>query len=319
MPYRRGVDERRKAKIFSPCTAHNIHTLCIRRMPPKKVQPYVVAIPTYHRSDKIVHKSLKTLQEGGVPSGRIVLFVANKEEEAVYRGAVPVDLYSRIVVGVPGIAKQRTFVREYFPVGQRVVSIDDDVEGLFRKKGPKGLERIRDVDAFFKAAFGTLEKEGLYLWGIYPVRNPFFMKDGTTMGLKFIIGALHGYIVRHDKDLTPSVDSEGKEDYEQSILYYKKDGGVVRFNDVGIKTQFLAKGGLGPDRFAMNKAAATYLVRVYPDIVSVFHRKNGMTEVRLKRMDREAKSEAKKTVRKRRENEGIIIRNIPRATRKRRD
>jgi len=303
-------------KFFSVHPAHNIPPLCIRRMPPKKVQPYVVAIPTYHRSDKIVHKSLKTLQEGGVPAGHIVLFVANREEEAVYREAVPSDLYSRIVVGVPGIAKQRTFIRDYFPVGQRVVSIDDDVEGLFRKKGPKGLDRIRDVDAFFKAAFGTLEKEGLYLWGIYPVRNPFFMKDGVSTGLKFIIGALHGYIVRHDKGITPSVDSEGKEDYEQSILYYQKDGGIVRFNDVGIKTQFLAKGGLGPDRFAMNKAAANYLVRTYPDIVSVFHRKNGMTEVRLKRMDREgAKSEAKsetKTVRKK------PNRNMPTATRKRR-
>jgi hypothetical protein len=126
--------------------------------------------------------------------------------------------------------------------------------------------------------------------------------------------------VRHDKDLDTSVPG-AKEDYEQSILYYRKDGGVVRFNDVGIKTQFLAKGGLGPDRFAIYKKTAAYLVRTYPDIVSVFHRKNGMTEVRLKRMDREgAKSEAKsdatksdaKTVRKRPD------RNMPRATRKRR-
>jgi hypothetical protein len=264
-----------------------------------------------------VHKSLKTLQEGGVPAGHIVLFVANREEEALYKAAIP---NGRIVVGVPGIAKQRTFIRHYFPVGQRVVSIDDDVEGLFRKKGPNGLDRIRDVDAFFKAAFGTLEKEGLYLWGVYPVRNPFFMKDGVSAGLKFIIGALHGYIVRHDKDLETSVPG-AKEDYEQSILYYRKDGGVVRFNDVGIKTNFLAKGGLGPDRFAIYKKTAAYLVLKYPDIVSIFHRKNGMTEVRLKRMDREgAKSEAKsdatksdaKTVRKRPD------RNMPRATRKRR-
>ena len=293
-------------------------------MPTKKVQPYVVAIPTYHRSNTIAQKSLKTLQEGGVPAGHIVLFVANREEEALYKAANPADLYGRIVVGVPGIAKQRTFIRHYFPVGQRVVSIDDDVEGLFKKRGPKGLDRIRDVDAFFKAAFGTLEKEGLYLWGVYPVRNPFFMKDGVSTGLKFIIGALHGYIVRHDKDLETSVPG-AKEDYEQSILYYRKDGGVVRFNDVGIKTNFLVKGGLGPDRFAIYKKTAAYLVRTYPDIVSVFHRKNGMTEVRLRRMDREgAKSEATKseatskaktatkTVRKRPD------RNMPRATRKRR-
>jgi hypothetical protein len=67
----------------------------------------------------------------------------------------------------------------------------------------------------------------------------------------------------------------------------------------------------------MNKAAAAYLVLKYPDIVSVFYRKNGMTEVRLKRMDREVKTTTK-TFRKRRENEGVIKRNMPRATRKRR-
>jgi hypothetical protein len=121
------------------------------------------------------------------------------------------------------------------------------------------------------------------MWGIYPVRNPFFMKKKTSKGLSFIIGALHGYIVRHDKSLEPSTSSEGKEDYHQSILYYLKDGGVLRFNDVTIKTKFLAKGGLGQDRFERNKKSAKYLQRTYPKLVSIFHRKNGMSEIRFTR------------------------------------
>ena len=70
--------------------------------------------------------------------------------------------------------------------------------------------------------------------------------------------------------------------------FFKKvfDGGVVRFNNVVPKTKFNAPGGLGTDRFDMNKKAAEYLKKTYPDIVTIFHRKNGMTEVKLARLPR---------------------------------
>jgi hypothetical protein len=50
---------------------------------------------------------------------------------------------------------------------------------------------------------------------------------------------------------------------------------------VTIKTKFLAEGGVGPDRFEENKIAADYLQKKYPELVSIFYRKNGMTEIRL--------------------------------------
>ena len=76
----------------------------------------------------------------------------------------------------------------------------------------------------------------------------------------------------------------------QSILYYLMDGGVIRYNNVTIKTKFHAEGGLGKTdgRFEANKHAAEYLVKKYPELVSIFHRKNGMTEVKLKRMMKDA-------------------------------
>ena len=187
------------------------------------------------------------------------------------------------MVGKLGIANQRIFIKHYFKENQQVVSIDDDVEALFKMTNtePAKLVKITNVDKFFKDAFDRLKKEKLFIWGIYPVRNPFFMQNKVTTGLKFIIGALYGFIVRKTSELEPSINAEGKEDYEQSILYYKKDGGVLRYNNVTIKTKFLAKGGLGEDRFAMNKKAAEYLKKTYPELVTIFYRKNGMTEVRL--------------------------------------
>ena len=49
-----------------------------------------------------------------------------------------------------------------------------------------------------------------------------------------------------------------------------------------VKTKFNAPGGLGTKRFVMNKKAATFLHKKYPEIVRVWNRPNGMTEIRIK-------------------------------------
>ena len=63
-------------------------------------------------------------------------------------------------------------------------------------------------------------------------------------------------------------------------------GGVLRFNDVTCKTKFNAKGGLGQDRFEMNRLVAEYLQKTYPTLVTIKHMKNGMTEINLARLPR---------------------------------
>ena len=249
---------------------------------------YVVAIPSYNRPNEIVKKTLKMLKEGQVNKNLIYIFVADDNERKKYEDIVPTELYRKIVVGKLGITNQRIFIKHYFMENQLVVSIDDDVETLLKitNSEPAKLIKITNVDYFFKNAFDELKKEELFIWGIYPVRNPFFMKNKITTGLKFIIGALYGFIVRKTTELEPSINAEGKEDYEQSILYYKKDGGVLRYNNVTIKTKFLAKGGLGQDRFEMNKKSAEYLKKTYNELVTIYNRKNGMTEIKLSRTGR---------------------------------
>ena len=246
---------------------------------------YVVAIPSYNRPDEIVAKTLLTLLDGGVSKNKIYIFVANAQQEKMYESVVPKTLYNEIVVGKIGIAQQRKFISRFFPVGQYVVSLDDDVEEVLMLRGEK-LVHINDLDAFFKKAYLMLKREGLFIWGIYPVRNPFFMYNKVTTDLRFIIGVMFGYINRGVKRLEPSTKAEGKEDYEQTILYYLMDGGVMRFNNVTPKTKFNASGGLGKERQLMNKLAAEYLEKTYPDIITVFHRKNGMTEVKLAKLER---------------------------------
>jgi hypothetical protein len=246
---------------------------------------YIVAIPTYNRVNEIIHKTLHTLYEGNVDKNKIYLFVANRKEYEIYEKNIPKNLYNKIIIGKKGITNQRIFISKYFKEGQFIVSMDDDVERLEMLRGDK-LIKLNDLNLFFKNAFELLKKEKLNIWGIYPVRNPFFMYNDITTDLRFIIGVTFGYINRHSKILYPSIKAETKEDYEQTILFFKQDGGVLRFNNITAKTKFNAEGGLGTDRYERNKNAAVYLKNKYSDIITIFERKNGMPEVKLKRLDR---------------------------------
>ena len=258
---------------------------------------YVVAIPTYKRYNEVTKKTLLTLKKGGVSKDKIHVFVANKTEEKLYREKMDPNTYGKIVVGLKGITNQRIFISKYFPEGSCVVSLDDDVEKLQKLKGSNfkiskkktakksksnnKLVDIKNVDKFFRDAFSLLKKEGLNLWGVYPVNNPFFMDSKVTKDLRFIIGVVNGYINRHDSSLYPSKTLKGKEDYHQSILFYLKDGGIIRFNNVSFKTKFLAPGGLGKDRFEMYKKAQKFLVNKYPKMVRPKFRPDGTPEVQL--------------------------------------
>jgi hypothetical protein len=93
----------------------------------KSSKPYIVAIPSYNRSEVLAKKTLHTLQQGSVPSSKIHIFVANKEEYDRYNAAIPKELYGKMIIGELGITNQRRFIVDYFNVGPRGGSLDVDV------------------------------------------------------------------------------------------------------------------------------------------------------------------------------------------------
>lgn len=244
---------------------------------------YVVAIPTYKRPDILKEKTLKMLIEGGVKPKQIYIFVANESEKEDYTKMIDKKSYNKIVIGKIGIKQQRIFINNYFKENTNVLSVDDDVVGIFQLKNDK-IIKFNDLDVFVKDAFKKLKELNLYIFSVHPTYNPFFMQNTVTTDLRFCIGTFFGYRVRHDKDLIPTVNE--KEDYELTILHYIKDGGVLRYNYLGIKTRFhTTKGGLGgiENRFAVNKQAAEYLHKKYPRYTRISIRKNGMYEIALRR------------------------------------
>jgi hypothetical protein len=247
---------------------------------------FIVAIPSYDRSKQITKKSLVMLSQGNVDSNKIYVFVANEEEEEIYQNELDPKSYHKIVVGKKGLVNQRIFISQYFPEGQMIVSVDDDIEHLLiRPHSPKNsnvkLTKLIDVNQFLTDAFIDLQDRNLYLWGVYPTKNPYWMMNDKTTDLRFIIGCIHGYINRHDSDLYPDNRSLSKEDIEQSVLFFMKDKGVLRYNNVSFKTKWNDIGGLGTDRFQMNKDAQEYLCEKYPQYLKPTFRKSGSPEVRF--------------------------------------
>jgi hypothetical protein len=244
---------------------------------------YVVAIPSYGRHETIVAKTLETLKKGGVPAKCIHIFVANETERAAYSDTFTSPY--KIVVGVKGITEQRKFITRYFAEGTHIVSMDDDVEKFLRlsRDGQKLVDfKKGDLDRFIRKAFAAIEAHNLFIWGVYPMRYAYFMKHNVTTDLRLILGTAYGYICRHDADLVPTVSE--KEDYENTIRHYLKDGGVMRFNNICLKTIYHSPGGLGKlteERLKANEVAAEAIKKAYPDLVTTFKRPNGMTEVRL--------------------------------------
>lgn len=256
---------------------------------------YVVAIPTYKRYNEVYEKSIKTLLDGGVSHKKIHIFVANNDEYKKYSEILPLGSYYKIIIGKLGITNQRRFMVKYFLEGSNVLFLDDDVEKIekLNKTGTKLIEMKRGTDElhrFICDAFIECKKKNIFLWGIYPVRNPFFMKPRPikTYDLRFILGTFYGTIIRHSKDLKPSV--EEKEDVENSILHYKKDGKLLRFEKVTLKTKFFnPKGGIGSfnERLKTHEISAKTLLKKYPEYGRIQLRKNGMYEFVLREKKKE--------------------------------
>lgn len=237
----------------------------------RKQKDYVIAIPSYKRVETLKEKTLALLAQYKIPSAKIHIFVASKDEEAQYKAGLDPKTYGKIVVGAPKIGPQRMAIMRYFPVGQPLVQIDDDVSS-FIEYDPrvKRHERpLRDLDATIRRGFRLCKEVGCSYWGIYPTANGFFMKPGHTTDLRFIIGVMTGCF-NPGASMRLHLESF-KEDYERTLKFYEKDGAVVRLNDVAPKTSYYTEKG-GAEEFRdwrPMEAEAKWLVAQWPDLATI--------------------------------------------------
>lgn len=253
---------------------------------------YIIVIPSYNRVELIQSKTLKLLQHHKIDSRKIKIFVANKEQHDLYKNTIPATLYGEIIIGVIGLKNQRNFIMNYYPEGQQIVQMDDDLEKIVElttgptadRKSTRRMTDIKDLDSFIKRAFNMCKTKGIYLWGVYPLANARFMTPKITTDLRFIVGPMWGMINRHRTELKLTIDE--KENAERTLQYYSMDGAVLRFNNVGIETRYYTnKGGMqdeGKNRKAEALKSVYYLHDKYPKLTKIYlGKKSGVPEIKM--------------------------------------
>ena len=241
---------------------------------------YKIAIPSYDRPLTLRNKTLDYIKKTNMAHSDITVFVANKKEYDSYRELNP---NVKFVIGVETLMSQRNFINKYYKEGEKVIMFDDDISGLYMKLSDKKTELVTDLDSVCYYGFDAAETVGNKIFGIYPVFNPYFMKNKTTLNLKYIVGCFWGCIIDHSKDL--EVTLEDKEDYERTIKYYLKFGSSPRLNYITPKTNYYnEKGGMQVTRTEERVTwSAKELLKRYPLLCSLnTSKKSTKTEIKLR-------------------------------------
>jgi hypothetical protein len=224
--------------------------------------------------------TLKYLDYCGTDHKIIHVFVADQQDYEVYKRYLPSDI--NLIKGVPTLKAQRNFIRRYFPEGEVILNFDDDVISL-QYVLDNDLDLYIALDAFVEYAYTEMTKHGTKLFGVFPVANHYFMDDTVTTDLRYIVGAFWGCINDHSPELDITVPLN-KEDFERSIIYYRKFGSIVRFNNICVYTKyFINKGGLHDQRTVeTNEASIAYLLNKYPGYCTLSNDlKHGFKQIKL--------------------------------------
>lgn len=226
----------------------------------KKKRDYTIIVPTRGRYDNV--RPLSTL---GLPIDKFVLCVNDDQEKIKYREHYPnVEIW---VSDTNTCIDARNYCLARFNEGEKIIMVDDDVDGLFEQRGPgrQGLVKMTgdEIDILIKKGFAMCEVNGTKLWGVYPVFNHFFMSR-SIIPHGFIVGMWMGIIVSDERFDT---NIKLKDDYGftcQHILRFKK---VVRFNYVCVKAKYHTNAGGGSEYRTdeMQRQDVEYLIRKYPN------------------------------------------------------
>lgn len=258
---------------------------------------YKIVIPTLSRYHTISDKTLKLCQKLNIDFSNIYLFIL-KKEEIQYKNILNNTKINIIVTDISeGLDNMRNYITHYFNQNELLLSMDDDIEDIYKLVIDNSIENIKsskryrlkslDADEFnniIENGFKYCLENNIGLFGIYPVKNGYFMKDlpEITTDLRFCVGTFWGCINNH----SIKINIEEKEDYDRTLQYYIKDHKVLRLNNICILTKYYKnKGGMQKsyqNRIDNSKISTEYLIKNYPLYCKFYKiKKSGISEIKL--------------------------------------
>tara|TARA_R110000796_G_scaffold156778_2_gene273555 strand:- start:4282 stop:5058 length:777 start_codon:yes stop_codon:yes gene_type:complete len=233
-----------------------------------------ICIPSLNRPELLKQTTLKLLID--LPTDDFKIYIFLSEADSRYDG-----LGTIVVTNIKGIGKTRTFIRNYFSVGEKIIQLDDDLKSIKSKRDNFNLIN------FFYEAFETMGKEDVKFCGCSPYSNEFFMNTIYTTNLKYTGGHLIFEIIRENPI---NVVIDHFEDYLANILYFIKDKKLLRFNDVYVETKYYnQEGGIVESYGSLKKRKeaaeqlSTKIEEYFPTLATAYKKKKfDVVNIRLK-------------------------------------
>ena len=229
---------------------------------------YVIVLPVYNAVEKFRKYTYKFLTRYKLQSK--CLFLIQNDQDAVNYGVAFPDIKQERAP--PGYYEAMNFISQKLPNNKKIVKIDDDFSSLKKLVGDK-LVDVPDVNKLYVDIFDDLKKKKLSLAGFYPMQSAIYMKEreAVTTDLRFIQGAMYCFL---NKKIP--LKKNGKADYIFTIENYIQDGGVIRYNHIGMKYQF--------EQGNENPKDLKQFLKEYDEFVSrVITHKGGTTSILLRK------------------------------------
>jgi len=232
-------------------------------------------IPSYQRANKFTDLTYKFLKDQDIDLQDVWLILREDDPQLEMYGMIPVN---HLLTDTKGIGMTHNEITSFFDAGDYLVELDDDLKHIIDTER-KPITNFKEVCI---EMFQQLESKKLSFGGTYSVPNPMFMKacKEYTTDLRYMLGCVRFRINRKDIIL----ETNYAEDMENCILHYIRDGGILKNNYIAPVTKNYSPGGCdGSGRnIETEKKDKEHLANKYPDHCTLFQRKNGRWDLRLK-------------------------------------
>ena len=182
---------------------------------------------------------------------RLYIFVADEEEKALYETALasmpypPEGLpYRQIVVGSPGGAAATRAICAFFPVGQRIVFMDDDLSRFFNWTDGTLHKVAQDLRSYLDDGFASIDASGYGAFTFSFLSNKMFLQGKPRKEFRPYMLAGNFFGTRNDPDMitTPDWQSHG-DDSIRTCRFIDKYGGILLYWWAGFNTNYGTEAG----------------------------------------------------------------------------
>ena len=247
---------------------------------------YEIAIPTYERVHILKNKTWQLLRTHKIPFQCITIFVEDIEQYNKYK--TEFNDVSIVITNTEGIGPKRNFIRDFYRKRDTkwLFCLDDDVIDIGNQTGSLSPPNLHNM---IIECFEKCELRKLSFWSISLGSNRYWRSDTVSVGNKYIYGALHGIIIRRDKEMITTDMKNLYEDMDFAIKHFLRDGGVCRFNKYGFVHHNVydrlkgeggiachIKDGLSANRAKLMEELGEAFHNKYPKLTKRIHKKYGL-------------------------------------------